>query len=66
MKRVLASSTCQDGDCPTFWQDDETGTVTVRGYSTRRRPLARLLRRRTEDDVTIPPAVWAHLVAQLK
>ncbi len=65
MNRVLASSSCQDGDCPTFWVDDATGTVTVRGYSTRRRPIARLLRRRTEDDVTIPGAVWAHLQSQL-
>ena len=49
MKRVLASSECQDGDCPTFWVDDTSGEVTVRGY---------LPGSTTEEgDVTIIPVV---------
>lgn len=57
MKRVLASSSCQDGDCPTFWVDDDTATVTVRGYD----PTSPT----GERDVTIPGPVWAHLVSQI-
>lgn len=57
MKRVLALSSCQDGDCPTFWQDDESGEVTVRGYD----PTSTT----GERDVTIPGPVWAQLVSQL-
>lgn len=58
MKRVLASSECQDGDCPTFWVDDTSGEVTVRGY---------LPGSTTEEgDVTIPGPVWAHLVSQIR
>ncbi|MDQ4032385.1 MAG: hypothetical protein M3332_09005 [Actinomycetota bacterium] len=30
---VLASSTCDDGDCPTFFLIETTGDVTVRGYN---------------------------------
>lgn len=63
--RVLATSSCQDGDCPTFWVDDTTGTVKIRGYSTRRRLFAWLRTGRPEDDVTIPGPTWAHLVSQL-
>lgn len=57
MNRVLASSSCQDGDCPTFWVDDATGMVTVRGYDAAS-PTG-------ETDVTIPGPVWAHLVSQI-
>lgn len=58
MNRVLASNDdCADGDCPTFWVDDATGTVTVRGYD-KAAPTG-------ERDVTIPGPVWAHLVSQL-
>jgi len=57
MKRVLASSECQDGDCPTFWVDDQDGTVTVRGYD----PASPT----GERDVTIPGPAWARLVSQL-
>lgn len=60
-QRVLASSGCYDGDCPTFWVDDATGVVTIRGYSTRRRMFAALRRGRPEDDVTIPGPVFTHL-----
>jgi hypothetical protein len=55
--RVLASSSCQDGDCPTFWVDDATGTVKVRGYDPTD-PTKEL-------DVTIPGPRWAQLVSQL-
>lgn len=54
---VLASSSCDDGDCPTFFVDDATGDVTVRGYD----PADPTV----ELDVRIPAPTWAHLVAQL-
>lgn len=55
-KRVLAESGCMDGNCPTFFIDDATGEVTVRGYG----PDGV-----TEIDVTIPAAQWATLIANL-
>ncbi len=55
--RLLASTDCHDGDCPTFWIDPTTGTVKIRGYDVDD-PT-------TERDVTIPGPVWAHLLAQL-
>lgn len=57
VKRVLAQSGCSDGDCPTVWVDDETGTVTIRGYD----PVAPA----RERDVTIPGEVWARLLVRL-
>jgi hypothetical protein len=54
---VLASSGCEDGDCPTFFVDPGNGDVTVRGYD----PADPTV----ELDVRIPSATWAHLVAQL-
>ena len=54
---VIASSACDDGDCPTFFIDRPTGDVTVRGYD----PADPTV----ELDVVIPAATWAHLVAQL-
>lgn len=56
MFRVLASS-CNDGDCPTFFVDDETGDVHVRGYD-----LADSTR---ELDVAIPAAAWTRLISEL-
>ncbi|GAA1398898.1 hypothetical protein GCM10009613_53720 [Pseudonocardia kongjuensis] len=57
MRKVLAQGGCVDGDCPAFWIDDETGTVTVRGFE----PGSNT----RERDVTIPVEVWDRLVAQL-
>jgi hypothetical protein len=54
--RVLAASGCMDGNCPTFFVDDETGEVTVRGYG----PDGV-----TELDVTIPADKWDVLIANL-
>lgn len=55
--RLLADSGCTDGTCPTFFTDDETGDVIVRGYDDSD-PT-------TERDVRIPAAKWARLVSQL-
>ncbi len=55
--RLLAHGDCWDGNCPTFFVDDNTGNVIVRGYDTAD-PTREL-------DVQIPAATWAHLVAQL-
>lgn len=54
---VLASSTCDDGDCPTFFLNEATGDVTVRGYDPTN-PSREL-------DVRIPGPTWAHLISQL-
>ena len=51
----LIASTCEDGNCPTMWQDTVTGDVVVRGY----------LPDGSETDVRIPSADWAKLRAQL-
>lgn len=53
---ILATS-CDGGDCPTFFIDHEAGTVRVRGYDPRD-PTR-------EIDVEIPGPAWARLVAQL-
>lgn len=53
---VLAHSRgCENGNCPTFFTDPETGDTHVRGY----------LPDGTEADVRIPATEWAYLVAQL-
>lgn len=57
--RLLSYSNCTDGSCPTFWVDDATGDVTVRGYDPDD-PT-----RKVELDVVIPPARWAALMANL-
>lgn len=54
--RLLADSGCTDGSCPTFFIDDETETVKVRGYA----PDGV-----TEIDVTIPGDRWAVLMTNL-
>ncbi len=56
---VLAESQCEDGDCPTFWVENEAGDVRVRGYD----PSDPAGKR--ELDVIIPATAWAHLVGQL-
>lgn len=54
--RLLAHSGCMDGNCPTFFIDDETGDVKVRGYDSDGI---------TELDVTIPAERWAALMTNL-
>lgn len=54
---MLASSTCDDGDCPTFLLNEATGDVIVRGYDPTN-PSREL-------DVRIPGPTWAHLISQL-
>lgn len=55
---VIAHSLgCEDGACPTFFQDSETGDVEVRGYDPANPAV--------ERDVRIPAAEWAFLLAQL-
>ena len=51
------SSGCEDGACPTFFRDSETGDVVVRGYD--------VTDPSTERDIRIPASDWAFLVAQL-
>jgi hypothetical protein len=52
---VLASNGCNDGTCPTFFVDDISGDVYVRGYS----PDG------SETDVRIPRQDWAVLITSL-
>ncbi len=55
---VIAHSVgCEDGACPTFFQDTDTGDVLVRGYDPKDLSV--------ERDIRIPAAEWAFLVAQL-
>jgi hypothetical protein len=54
MLEVIATS-CDDGSCPTFLRDPETGDVWVQGY----------LPDGSETRVRIPPAAWGRLLAQL-
>ena len=55
---VIAHSVgCEDGACPTFFQDTETGDVLVRGYHPDDPSV--------ERDIRIPAAEWAFLTAQL-
>jgi hypothetical protein len=56
---VLADSGCSDGTCPTFFIDEPTGDVYVRGYDPHD-PTGR-----REIDVRIPAAKWAVLIANL-
>jgi hypothetical protein len=53
--RLLADSGCTDGTCPTFWVDEKTGDVKVRGYDPND-PTREL-------DVLIPAAKWLLLMA---
>jgi hypothetical protein len=56
MLKVIAHlPNCEDGSCPTFFEDTETGDLTVRGS----------LPDGTEADVRIPAADWAFLRTQL-
>jgi hypothetical protein len=58
--RLLADSGCTDGTCPTFWVDETTGDVKVRGYhpDDPDDPAHEL-------DVVIPAAKWAVLMSKL-
>lgn len=57
-RKVIAHSKgCEDGNCPTIWQDTETGDVVVRGYTSQDGS--------TEADVRIPAGDWAFIVSQL-
>lgn len=56
---LLAASGCQDGDCPTFWIENQAGDVRVRGYDATDPTGTR------ELDVLIPAATWVRLVGQL-
>lgn len=56
---VLADSGCDDGTCPTFFLDDTTGDVYVRGYD----PTDPTGER--ELDVRIPAARWATLMSNV-
>lgn len=57
-RKVIAHSAgCNDGSCPTIWQDTETGDVLIRGYTS---PDSSV-----EADVRIPASDWAYLLAQL-
>lgn len=52
---VMATS-CDDGDCPTFFVDEDTGAVRVRGYDPQD-PSREL-------DVEIPAQAWARLMRE--
>jgi hypothetical protein len=54
MLKVIADS-CEDGNCPTFFEDTDTGDVWVQGY----------LPDGTETRVRIPRAAWNRLQSQL-
>ena len=58
--RLLATGGCTNGTCPTWWQDDETGDVKVRGFHPDHPGDSTY-----ERDVVIPAATWTRLVAQL-
>lgn len=55
---IAHSSGCEDGACPTFFRDTDTGDVVVRGYTDAGCT--------TEQDVRIPAAEWTFLTAQLR
>lgn len=59
--RKIASS-CDDGDCPTLYQDDSTGDFVVQGYLTDQAPAGLP---RGEGVLRIPAADLLRLVAQL-
>jgi hypothetical protein len=54
---IAHSSGCEDGTCPTFFRDTETGDVIVRGYVGSGTEQ--------EADVRIPATEWAFLQRQL-
>jgi hypothetical protein len=58
--REIANGGCSGGTCPTFWQDDETGDVKVRGYEP-----GHVGDPARELDVVIPAVTWRHMVPQL-
>lgn len=60
--RLLAGS-CDDGPCPTFYVDDETGDVLVQGYLTDATPPTGLPN--GEGVVRIDKAAWAKLLSRL-
>lgn len=53
----ILSTSCDGGDCPTFFVDRETGTVRVRGVDPAD-PSREL-------DVDIPADAWSTLIARL-
>ncbi len=55
--RLLADSGCTDGTCPTFFIDDDSGDVLVRGYDPADPNV--------EIDVRIPAARWAVLMTNV-
>lgn len=57
----LASSICDDGDCPTIYKDDLSGDVVVQGYLTDAAPPTP----DGEAAVMIPAATWRHLLSQI-
>lgn len=56
MAWTVMARTCDDGDCPTFFVNSDTGAVRVRGYSPADPSV--------ELDVEIPQQDWARLIAQ--
>lgn len=58
---LIAGSGCDDGTCPTVYQDDTTGDVVVQGYLTDAAPALP----EGEGAVRIPAPVWKHLLSQL-
>lgn len=61
MLKVIAHlPSCEDGNCSTVFEDDETGDAVIRGKHPRPRWW-----RRAERDVRIPAAEWAILRTQL-
>lgn len=60
--RLLAGS-CDDGPCPTFYVDDQTGDVLVQGYLTDAAPPAGLPS--GEGVVRIDNAAWTTLLSRL-
>ena len=53
----ILSTSCEGGDCPTFFINRKTGTVRVRGADPEDPER--------ERDVDIPAAAWATLLARL-
>jgi hypothetical protein len=56
----LAGS-CENGPCPTFYIDDETGNVRVQGNRT----TAHVAMPDHEDMIEIPAAAWRKLLSQV-
>jgi len=55
---VIASSNCDDGDCPTIYVDSE-GNVGVKGYVDPRHPVEERISWMSAES-------WHHLLAQLR